>query len=535
MRALIGLAGTCSVLALPSLAAGEPLSPGSPLYSPSAPLTDENPYVTAEYSGTLKQESTADTIIEHDHRTAELKWNTKVAGPIDQIEYQAIYGASAIHWQVSELAGTVSNEEENKASKAKSSCKGTFSPTSQDGGGGGIELPLDQPGYQAGGGNPATNPDYRVAPPQGIPLSLLASSSTESRCEAQAWNSPEAWLGEALSQPGYEGSTGPVDYFPPGLPYTQSIDPPPYTSPVNPNQSFKVTLTSTLKFTSPALPKSGVSSGPVTGTSGKGPAPISCGAGSKPGCANKQAARLAAAKDLRAQLDPLTLQCGIAAVGTSLLVAGVIAPEFGAGAGLVVAGPAGAEVLLTSGPACAILIKRIYDDAKTIEDPPAGSFRKLARPSVPRGPAAKLPACTSAPASARRFCETLRAEELRYLAALRAGQAVAAAMLTTTDRISGAARAKAGSALRIQTRQANSLAAQLRSNDAAESSAGRAVASLIAGAKLTLGLSGAQTQAGITRGFAGLARLGVSGARVEQLAGVELTGTPTEGLGVLRG
>ena len=253
-----------AMAALPAASPAEPLSPTDPLYSPSAPLVDENPYVSAEYSGTLTQASSITTVPTHSV-SAKLSWNTKVSGPIDQIEYPAIYRENAIHWEVSELAGTVTVTDEQAKPQ---SCTGNFSATSKDGGTGGVELPLDEPGFPAGGGDPATNPDYRVQPPQGIPLVLLASSAGSSGdCGTIAWHSSEAWFGAALAQPGWEGAAGPIVYFPPGAPFTHQIDPPTYECACGSGQTFKVTLTSTLKFTSPVLPGgSAPTGGPSSGT-----------------------------------------------------------------------------------------------------------------------------------------------------------------------------------------------------------------------------------------------------------------------------
>ena len=112
-----------AMAALPAASLAESLSPTDPLYSSSAPLVDENPYVSAEYSGTLTQASSITTVPTHSVN-AKLSWNTKVSGPVDQIEYPAIYGESAIHWEVSELAGTVTVTNENPPS-----CTGSFSAT----------------------------------------------------------------------------------------------------------------------------------------------------------------------------------------------------------------------------------------------------------------------------------------------------------------------------------------------------------------------------------------------------------------------
>jgi hypothetical protein len=109
---------------------------------------------------------------------------------------------------------------------------------------------------------------------------------------------------------------------------------------------------------------------------------------------------------------------------------------------LAAAGPTGAEIFALATPVCVSLVKRIYDDSKIIEDPPAGGLGKLARPVRPRGPAAKLPTCRSYRAKIRRFCESLRADGLRYAAAIRTAEAVDAALLTTVDRVTGAYNAR---------------------------------------------------------------------------------------------
>ena len=374
-----------AMAALPAASPAEPLSPTDPLYSPSAPLVDENPYVSAEYSGTLTQASSITTVPTHSV-SAKLSWNTKVSGPIDQIEYPAIYRENAIHWEVSELAGTVTVTDEQAKPQ---SCTGNFSATSKDGGTGGVELPLDEPGFPAGGGDPATNPDYRVQPPQGIPLVLLASSAGSSGdCGTIAWHSSEAWFGAALAQPGWEGAAGPIVYFPPGAPFTHQIDPPTYECACGSGQTFKVTLTSTLKFTSPVLPGgSAPTGGPSSGTgpgTGAGPGapgpPLKCGPGSKVSCESKKAAQ----EDIRRELHPATFECELAAVGVAGIVAALAAPEVSAAAFLAAEGVVGGEVGALAGTTCGVLLKRIYDDAKTVEDPPAGQLGKLAEPKFPK-------------------------------------------------------------------------------------------------------------------------------------------------------
>lgn len=518
---LLALAAICCLPALPSAAAAEPLSPSSPLYSPSAPLVDENPYVTAEYSGTLTQESSATSPAEHHELTATLRWNTKVSGPVDQIEYTAAFGASAIHWQVTELSGTVKDNGENLSTKTPFSCEGSFSPSSGDGGTGGIELPLDEPGYPAGGGNPATNPDYRVAPPLGIPLSLLSSSAGESGypyCATKYWDTAEGWLGGALEQPGWEGATGPVDYFLPGAPYTQPIDPPAYTCACGTGTTFKVTLTSTLKFTSPPLPAVPPTTGPVSGT-GTGPPkaapppPIFCAAGAKVACKDKQAAQQA----IRGDLKPATFQCELAGLGVAGIVAALAAPETGAAAFLAAEGVVGAEIGALSGTGCGLLLKQIYDEAKTVEDPAAGQLGKLAQPQLPRRAVIHPPSCSRFPKAAK-FCRSLRAQVLAYANSLANGQAVAAALLTTVDRMTGAELGHNARALAGQAAHANRLRSQLLAQQKAQRLAGMAISRLLSGAHFRASISAAQTQAGLAAALSRLAPRGISSGALEKAA-----------------
>ncbi len=508
-----------ALAALPTASLAEPLSPTDPLYSPSAPLVDENPYVSAEYSGTLTQTAASSTVPTRSV-SANLSWNTKVSGPVDQIEYAATYGASAIHWEVNELAGSV------KVTNEKSpSCSGSFSAASKDGGTRGVELPLDEPGFPAGGGNPATNPDYRVDPPQGIPLILLASSAGPSgECGTTEWDASEKWFGAALSQPGWEGVAGPVMYFPPGAPFTDLINPPTYECACGPGQTVKVTLTSTLKFTSPVLPGgSAPTGGPSSGTGPTAPGPtapgppVKCGAGSKPSCESKKAAQ----EDIRRELHPATFECELAAVGISGIIAALAAPEVSAAAFLAAEGVVGAEVAAMAGTTCGLLLKRIYEDAKTVEDPPAGQLRKLAEPAFPKRSVIHPPACARY-RKALQFCKRLRADVLAYAASVADGQAVAAALLTTVDRMTGAELARKAGALANQARHAGRLHTQLSAQYAAQRRAGRAISQLLSGAHFSASISAAQAHAGLADVLSKLGGRGISAAGLAKVAAAAL-------------
>ena len=503
-----------ALAAFPTASLAAPLSPTDPLYSPSAPLVDENPYVSAEYSGTLTQTAASSTVPTRSV-SANLSWNTKVSGPVDQIEYAATYGASAIHWEVTELTGSV-----NVTNEKPPSCSGSFSATSKDGGTRGVELPLDEPGFPAGGGNPATNPDYRVQPPQGIPLILLASSAGQSgECGTTEWDASDKWFGAALSQPGWEGAAGPIVFFPPGAPFTHPIDPPTYECACGPGQTFKVTLTSNLKFTSPVLPGGSAPAGRPssrTGPTAPGP-PVTCGAGSKPSCESKKAAQ----EDIRRELRPATFECELASVGIGGIIAALAAPEVSAAAFLAAEGVVGAEVAALAGTTCGLLLKRIYEDAKTVEDPAAGQLGKLAEPVFPKRSLIHPPPCARY-RKALRFCKRLRADVLAYAASVANGQAVAAALMTTVDRMTGAELARKAGALASQARHAGRLRRQLSAEYAAQRRAGRAISHLLSSAHFSASISAAQAHAGLAAVLSKLGRRGISAAGLAKVSAVAL-------------
>ncbi len=542
---------TCGISA--ARAGAAPLPTTSPLYNAAAPIVDENPEVSAEYSGSMTEVFEYPQIeshLDHVHRTATLEWAEGVSGPVDQIEYTGIYGSSAIHWHVSKLSGEVKEDSTGVGGEAID-CSGSFSPRTSDGGEQGVSIPLDEPGEPAGGGNPATNPDYSVRPPLGLPTTLLSSSGSEV-CSTNNWNSNgnSGWGGaatfgasEAMSIL-WGDTVAPTVYFPPAGTHSQELDysytcQPPDCGPETGGSGTRygkvsVTVTSSITFSSPGLP-SPTQSAPVTqhGTPAPPPAPgppaLDCTGSRAPSCLEKKGAQ----QDLRGQLRPLALECGVTVLGTGLVVAGLAAPETGAGSVLAAAGPTGAMILAGAGTACGLLVKRAYDDAKTIEDPPKGALRKLAKPARPKGPAGRLPKCRKYAVVVRAYCEKLRRAELRYLTVLRSGQAVSAALMLTVDRITGAYEAHDRSALALQSGHATALRTELSSGLARERAAAHALAALIQSQRLTIELSGPQEQAGIARAFSKLAHLGVTGAKAEALSGVSLSGVPTDFLAQL--
>jgi hypothetical protein len=546
---------SCLTLAVDWRADAAPLPKSSPLYNPGATRLDENPEVSADYKGTIEYLLEAPALEaggRGEVRKAKLEWDESVTGPVDQIEYTGIYGSSSIHWHMNKFEGEV--KDEVTEGSTLTFCKGKFATTPSptvDAGEQGVFLPLDEPGHPATGGNPATNPDYSVRPPGGMPvLHLTSSAPAGTPCETNSWNGTGSttW-GNAVAFASTEPAVGtewgdtvnPTVYFPPGGGHTQSL---PFKYPCMPPKcgpetnakgehvgSVTVTVESSITFSSPGL-SSGAPSTKKTppGARELRPgAPIVCGPGSKPTCEDKKLAQ----EDIRGQLPGLANECAIATIGIGGLVAGAVAPEVGVAVVLAAEGPTGAVVFALSAPLCGLLINRIYKDAKIIEDPPAGALRRLARPVIPRGPAARLPSCRSYTGKMRRFCDSLRTDGLRYAAAVRKATAIDTALLTTVDRVSGAYKAHNVSALKLQEAQAASLRAQFKAAHAEQRRAGAAIRRLIKSVGLGVRLTAAQEQSGITRAFSGLSRLGVSGARAQTLAGLTLAAAPTDALAQL--
>jgi hypothetical protein len=540
----------CCCLCLTALGAlapwaawGSPLPKSSPLYGPGPSIVDENPDVRAEYKGTITTTLTAPPLpesVEQHTRTATMNWAESVSGPVDEIEYTGVYGSRAIHWKLERLDGKV-NETGTGPNGEAIACTGIFSPVRTDVGEAGVFLP-----GQPAGGSP-TSGEYLVRPPGGMPSGLLLSSASgnSSNCEGVYYqgSGPSAWgYVQALgsNEPAWSDAVQPSVSFPIGGSHIQPLNfsyvcsPPScgaesrYAGGVSTKYgTVSVKLESSITFSSP-----GFSSGsPRTGKhrsfrspEGKPPGPVTCPGGSKPTCPDKKLAQ----EHLKGLLPNLANQCAITALGSGLLVAGLAAPESGVAAVLAAAGPTGAEIFALSAPACAVLIKQAYDDAKIIEDPPIGDLGALAWPAGSAAGGAKLPPCTPYAGAIASFCSTLRADAGRYLAALSAGQSVDAALILTVDRITGASHAHNHAALRLQSAHAAVLRSRLKSAVARQRAAGRAIATLIGSQGLGMSLTSTQQQGGVDRALGGLRRLGISPSRLTHLTGIRLTGTASD-------
>ncbi|MHB8242543.1 MAG: hypothetical protein ACYDHN_11180 [Solirubrobacteraceae bacterium] len=542
------LLGCClSLSALASTASAAPLSPSSPLYSSGASIVDENPFVRAEYKGTITTTLVAPPVpesVEQRTRTATMSWQESVAGPVDEIEYTGVYGSRSIHWKLEKLEGKVVDNGIGPSGETLS-CTGTFSPVRSDVGEGGIFVPAESPGHPASGGNPQTNAEYTVRPPGGLPAGLLlsAASGNISTCEGDFYDGtgPSTWgYVQALgpNEPAWSDTVDPTVSFPVGGSHTQPLNfeytcaPPAcgsesqYRGGVTTKYgTVSVKLESSITFSSP-----GFSSGsptthkhqPSRAREGKPPGPVTCPSGSKPTCGDKKLAQ----EHLKGLLPNLANQCAIAGLGSGLIVAGLAAPESGVAAVLAAAGPTGAEIFALSGPACAILNKQANDVANIIDDPPIGHLRELAWPAAAAAAAPQLAPCTPYTGPIASFCESLRGDATRYLSTLRAGQALDAALVLTVDRITGAAHAHNRSALRLQTRHAAVLRSRLKSAAAGQKGAGRAIAAVIGSQGLGMSLTAAQQQGGVNGALSGLRRRGISASKLAHLTGVRLAGSP---------
>lgn len=273
------------------------------------------------------------------------------------------------------------------------------------------------------------------------------------------------------------------------------------------------------QFASPVLPGgSAPTGGPSNGTGPTAPGPpVTCGAGSKPSCESKKAAQ----EDIRRELRPATFECELAAVGVGGIIAALAAPEVSAAAFLAAEGVVGAEVAALAGTTCGLLLERIYKDAKTVEDPPAGQLGKLAEPTFPKRSVIHPPACARY-RKALQFCKRLRADVLAYAASVADGQAVTTALLRTVDRMTGAELAHKAGALADQARHAGRLRTQLSAQYAAQRRAGRAISQLLAGAHFSASISAAQAHAGLAGVLSKLGGRGISAAGLAEVAAAAL-------------
>ncbi len=201
-------------------------------------------------------------------------------------------------------------------------------------------------------------------------------------------------------------------------------------------------------------------------------------------------------------------------------VAGVLANVWGTtvASGGVAAVITGAIILAGSAPTCVALLNRAFDDIDIIDDPPRSDIYAVAVPARVRPSRLTLPSCAGHSGSVRAFCTKLRADERAYVAAVQHATNVDAALLTTVDRESGAARRHKKAALSLQERTASRLVAQLKSASRAERRLGHQLIALLHSHKLFGRLTLVQDTAAIAYVKSKLARHGVHSSQLPKRA-----------------
>jgi hypothetical protein len=186
---------------------------------------------------------------------------------------------------------------------------------------------------------------------------------------------------------------------------------------------------------------------------------------------------------------------------------------------LIAAGPAGEAVALVLGPAeayqCKAWVEVVNDSANTFKDPPLPSDDVIARVAKAKPP--KLPACGTADPSAVALCDQTRTAVLATIGATRRTATVAHAIELTVSRESYAQAHHHRSAASKQNKALHKLNAQLSTARKAESAAGRALASVITGAGLTVTRDAAQATSQINTLVGRLAKQGLSRAKVKTI------------------
>ena len=190
-------------------------------------------------------------------------------------------------------------------------------------------VPLETPGHPAGGGDPATNPDYTVTPPgrharqpaaEQRPAGDRLPDEQLDGTGSTTWGNPVAFSSDPAVQSGWGDTVFPTVYFPPGgephtatelLLHLRAAELRALGSPGNETGSISVKIESSITFSSP-----GLSSGREARQkrrARRAPAEAS----STPGCSGRPArtrrrSPIGAAPTLR-RTEPLSCACAIAA------------------------------------------------------------------------------------------------------------------------------------------------------------------------------------------------------------------------------
>jgi hypothetical protein len=202
------------------------------------------------------------------------------------------------------------------------------------------------------------------------------------------------------------------------------------------------------------------------------------------------------------------------------VVAGTLANVWGTtvASGGVAAVITGAIILAGSAPTCVALLDRAFDDIDIIDDPPRNDIYAVAAPARVRASRLTLPSCAGRSGSVRTFCTKLRADERAYVTAVQHATAVDAALLTTVDRESGAARKHKKAALALQERTGSRLVRQLKSASSAERGIGGKLIALLHSHQVFGRLTPAQDGAAIAYVKSKLAHRGIHASQLPKRA-----------------
>jgi hypothetical protein len=238
--------------------------------------------------------------------------------------------------------------------------------------------------------------------------------------------------------------------------------------------------------------------------------------------------KLAAAEDFRDALRSSVPFCLSAVAGAASLVLAAAAPP-----AAIQAGIAGLALAGAGGTVCSYQIDRMIDDAKIVADPPDPHVGRLVRPVVHVSRLAGV-SCGGRTGSALTFCRAVNRDMQAMVDALARLAADTHALRVTLDRLSTAARQRNRGALNRQAAQARQLDRPLASARAAELRTARALAALIAGAGVSVGITTPNDAQGLSDVAAGLARRHLSAATLRLRGGTALTPAAVDVLANLR-
>jgi hypothetical protein len=407
-------------------------------------------------------------------------------------------------WTIDSLSGSIAD-------------RGTF----DDGSPFGCTATLSNNGEQPSVGSiSATGKQYVVSPPFGVPTAFAHPTVTSQSAGDVACSNPTVnyltFESDQSIQAAWSTVSSPDVTFPANGTYVQPLDfswscpdagcPGTESLTQGSTVTYAGTITQDLKsslvFAGPGFGTGSPKLNPKGGGGGSGPPALSPRSPAYP-------EKLAAQKDLRKALEQAKPPCiRLAAATLATVWAGTV------GVGSVAVGITAGTLYAGSLPECTDLIRRAYDDAKIVNDPPDPHVYRLARPAT-GGPPARLPSCNGS--ADKPYCRSLRSRFASFLADVHRVRTVDDALLATVDRITAAARAHNRHALTIQQAHAKQLSRRFRAALAAQRAAGDRLERLISSAHVSGHLDQALASQAVTTVLGRLGRLHVSRAELTQL------------------